>query len=471
MTIPIKKQFKPTLFMSVSTGWAVRNFFQTGIVEKLKNEFKIVIFTLSHIKENLLKQGYGNDITFIILDDLKEPLMWRLFRQLKKKIYMESRKSSTEDIWAKYVKRPFYQKIGGKIIRSLLNVIDPIKLLNFIEWVDLKINRSKSLTSIFVLHKPAIFFATHASSYFEELLFRTSLAHNIPTVFMVLSWDHISSKIVLSKKYHSVFVWNTLTKSEILRTYPSYGDNQIKVVGIPQCDIYNDKPQISYKEWCESYGLNPDKKTILFSTMPQVRHNEQHIIIENLLRTIVDGEKLPKDLQILIRCHPLDNTNKYDLLLKNYPVAINKSTLPIGMPQDKWLPSRNEMTTARDCLYFCSIDINIFSTVTLEAAYFNKPIIHIAFDPSPVNNRIPCREYYNFDHFKNITNMEASKMVYSFKDLYEAINYYLENPVINTLERKLLVDSYFSVEIGKASDNAVNELINLKKNNQFIVSS
>ena len=89
MTIPIKKQFKPTLFMSVSTGWAVRNFFQTGIVEKLKNEFKIVIFTLSHIKENLLKQGYGNDITFIILDDLKEPLMWRLFRQLKKKIYME----------------------------------------------------------------------------------------------------------------------------------------------------------------------------------------------------------------------------------------------------------------------------------------------------------------------------------------------------------------------------------------------
>ena len=143
-------------------------------------------------------------------------------------------------------------------------------------------------------------------------------------------------------------------------------------------------------------------------------------------------------------------------------VAINKSTLPIGVPQDKWLPSRNEMTTARDCLYFCSIDINIFSTVTLEAAYFNKPIIHIAFDPSPVNNRIPFREYYNFYHFKNITNMEASKMVYSFKDLYEAINYYLENPVINTLERKLLVDSYFSVEIGKASYNVVNELIKHK---------
>jgi len=27
---------KPILFMSASTGWAVRNFFQTGIVEKLK---------------------------------------------------------------------------------------------------------------------------------------------------------------------------------------------------------------------------------------------------------------------------------------------------------------------------------------------------------------------------------------------------------------------------------------------------
>lgn len=40
---------KPVMLISISTGWAVRHFFQTGIIEKLKENFKIVIFTTTII--------------------------------------------------------------------------------------------------------------------------------------------------------------------------------------------------------------------------------------------------------------------------------------------------------------------------------------------------------------------------------------------------------------------------------------
>ena len=453
---------KPILFMSASTGWAVRNFFQTGIVRKLNEHFEIIVFTTSQIKEGLVSQGYGGDLTFIVLDKFSEPLTWRLLRQLKKKIYMESRRSATEVIWEKYTKRPIYQKIGGKMIRGLIQIIKPGRLLDLIESVDSKINRNNELSEIFLSHRPVIFFATHASSFFEELLLKNSLDNGTPAVYMVLSWDHLSSKIVLNKKYQSVFVWNKMTKSEILSTYTSYNDNQIKIIGVPQYDIYGKKTKISRLEWCRLYGLNPNWPVILFSTMPQVRHNQQHIIIERLLEEIAKGDKLPNNLQVLIKCHPFDNTDKYDSLPAKYPVSIYRSSLRLGLSQACWIPSKEEMEASRDCLFFCDININIFSTVTLEAAYFGKPIIHIAFDPSPIKNRIPCKEYYNFEHFKKIAGMKAARMVYSYEDMFLAINDYLKNPGLDSEKRMDLVKEYFTVEPGFASGNLVKELVDLK---------
>jgi hypothetical protein len=452
----------PIMAISVSSGWAVRNFFQTGIIEKLKDSFRLLVFTTSVIHENLTAHGYGSMIDFVVREDLFEPLSWRLFRQFKKKLYLEGRRSSTEKIWGKYVKRPFYQKFGGKVIQSIVRIVDVNWLLGKVEDLDFAINNCRHIDKIFKHYKPCIFFATHASTYFEESLLHASIKNKIPTVFMLLSWDHLSSKVVLSRKYKFLFVWNKITKSEINETCIAYSDDQIKVVGVPQYDCYKEKPTISYEEWCHKYELDPAKRTILFSTMPQIRHEQQHVILENLLRTMRDGKKLPRDMQILIKCHPFDNTTKYDYLLKqNYPVGICRTTLPIGAPQEDWFPSIEEMFTSRDALFFCDININIFSTVTLEAAYFDKPIIHIGFDPHPIKNRIPCIEYYNFEHFKNITNSGASVLVENHEALIGAIYMYLNSPSYKADKRKLLVDMYFFKQDITAADAVVKYLTHM----------
>jgi hypothetical protein len=158
-------------------------------------------------------------------------------------------------------------------------------------------------------------------------------------------------------------------------------------VGIPQYDLYADKPKLSYANWCQKHGLDPARRTILFSTMPQQRHDQQHIILAELLKAILGGTKVPGDLQLIVKCHPFDYFD-YEKLLRNYPAAIYRNSVAQGHELEDWLPSQTEMETSRDCLYFCSININIFSTVTIEAAYFDKPIIHIAFDPLPV--KINC---------------------------------------------------------------------------------
>ena len=435
---------KPVMAMSVSTGWVVRNLFQTGVVAGLREKFRLLVITTPTIHENLVRHGYAAGLEVVVRTDLDEPRSWRYLRQIKKKLYMDSRHSATDAIWEKYVRRPFYQKLGGAVISGTLRLLDARRLLSIAETADLRLNNSEIAERILEQYGPVLLFATHASSYFEESLLHAAIRMKVPVVFMVLSWDHLSSKVVLSGRYARVLVWNPVTKSEILQTTDAYAPEQIEVVGVPQFDCYAERPSISYEEWCRKYGLDPTRRTIVFSTMPQVRHDQQHIVIEGLLDAIRLERELPAALQVLIKCHPFDNTNKYDFLLaRGYPVGICRSTLPVGAVQDEWFPSAEEMYVSRDALYFCSVNVNIFSTVTLEAAFLDKPIVHIAYDPYPVENRIPCREYYNFDHFRNITASGASILVERDADLAGAIRTSLECPEQRAANRRVLVQEYF----------------------------
>ena len=435
---------KPLLAMTVSTGWAVRNFFQTGIVAGLREEFRVLVVTTPAIHARLVEQGYADAVECIVRDDLLEPRSWRYLRQLRKKLYMDSRGSATDAIWERYVRRPVYQQVGGRLLSGLVRLLDARRLLGVAEWFDFTFNRSARADAILARYRPDLVFATHASSYFEESLLHESVRRAIPVVFMVLSWDHLSSKVVMSGRYDRVIVWNRVTKSEILATTDAYDEAAIKVVGVPQFDCYAVRPALTYAQWCARHRLDPARRTVLFSTMPQVRHDQQHVILRRLLEAIREGRGLPGDLQVLIKCHPFDNTDQYDSLLDgSFPVAIQRSTLAVGQAQDDWFPSAVEMEVSRDALFFCSVNINIFSTVTLEAAFLDKPIVHVAFDVGPVTNRIPCREYYRFDHFRHIADSGASILVESFDELFEALRRSLQHPEERAPQRRALVQDYF----------------------------
>jgi hypothetical protein len=453
---------KPVLVMSVSTGWAIRNFFQTGVVERLCDDFKVVVLATPSAHDGLVKLGFADKVTLVSIEVGREPLSWRLIRQLKKKVYMEGRNSSTEAIWEKYHPRPLYQRIGGRMVKAAIRLANSWRLYCGLDSLGFHLNVDTRFVQVLKQHRPVLYFATHASSYFEECLLRNAQAQKLPVAFMVLSWDHLSSKIVLSRRFDSFLVWNEHTRREIVGTYPCYKPEQIHVVGIPNYDLYAEKPSHSYESWCQKYGLDPACRTILFSTMPQSRHEQQHLIIEELLQAITHGVDLPSDLQVLIKCHPFDDSDEYDKLLGRYPVAIHRTGLAPGQTQDEWIPSSHEISSSRDCLHFCSININIFSTVTIEAAYFDKPIIHIAFDPNPpAPGRIPCHEYYNWDHFKPIVDSNASLMARSYAGLFDAIRRYLECPELLAAERRSLVEMYVGQQIGTASECVATQLAKL----------
>lgn len=460
---PLGASKPPELFITVSTPWAIRNYFTTGIVRELARHANVTALTTEHLASCLRRDGHTSYVRIATWESGDEPLRWRLARQLRKKLYMETRRVHTERIWSRYSRRPLYQRLSAPIISAAVRLFDASRGLEVASSLDRALNRSNVFQDQFRGHQSALLFATHADTYFEESVLRSAHASGIPSALMVLSWDHLSTKVVLSPSYERLLVWTDLQRDEVLSNYPSYAPEQVRVVGIPHYDPYFDPTRTSRAAWCSRYGLDPAKRTLVFYSMPQSRHDSQHLIVERLAAAIELGAELPKDLQILIKCHPFDDPACYAAAVDRFPhVRMFSTAKHSDEPATNWLPDPQEIENARDCFVFADVTCNIYSTVTIEAALFDKPIIHIAFDAAPLRpGRVPCSEYYNFTHFKPIVEMDASTLVYSQNEFHRALRDALESPGTRSTQRRALATRFVGPMDGRSTPRVVHELLDL----------
>lgn len=448
------------LFVTASTPWAIRNFFHTGIIERLARNYEVIVFTTPTLECALKREGYTRYVRTVVFDHAEEPRLWKWSRQIRKKLYFEMRSTATEALWHKYGGRPWVHRMGGRIIAATSRVVSAPRALSWLSTLDGWLNRSQVFAELFSESKNALLFSTYTNCYFEDAILRSAHAQRIPAVLMILSWDHISTKVVLSPIYQKILVWTDLQKAEILATYPWVKAEQIGVTGVPQFDGYSTPTETTKTAFCARYGLDPQKRTLVYYSMPQVRHCHQHIILEAMAEAIAAGDSLPSNLQILIKCHPFDDYSLYEPIAERYAhVAIQRTTLLPGSDPLTWIPNASEMEISKDILTFADVTVNIYSTVTVEAAYFDKPIVHIAFDAGDLPaGRIPCREYYNFTHFKPIVDTGASTLAYSQAELHTAVCEALAHPEYRRESRRVLSAAWTGPMDGCAGERVVNEI-------------
>lgn len=448
---------KPRLFITASTPWAIRNYFQTGIVRALAADHDVIVFTTAALEQALIRDGHAAYIRTIRFEQCPEPRAWRISRQIRKKLYFETRSVETEAIWERYGGRPLLHRIGGRLIAAASRMLSGERMLRALSVLDARVNRSNVFAELFRESPDALLFATHTNGYFEDAILRSAWAHGIPAALMILSWDHLSTKVVLTPMFEHILLWTDLQKDEVLDTYPWIRPDQVHVTGIPHFDGYVAPTSTSREAWCAEYGLDPARRTLVYYSMPQVRHCHQHVIVEAMADAIAAGRELPPDLQILVKCHPFDDYSLYRPLAERYPhVAVQDTTLPPGADPMGWIPKREELQISRDILAHADVTVNIYSTVTVEAAYFDKPIVHVAFDPGSLPpGRIPCREYYNFTHFRPIVETGASALAYSQDELHAAIREALAHPERRREQRRALSAAWAGPMDGHSSDRVI----------------
>jgi len=446
------------ILLSLQSGWAVRNIFYTGIADQLAQTCEVVIIVPKYFHTRVLEQVRTKNIIVEAIEPRPEPMTWRFLRQLRKKVFLEVTHNETERIKERAESRKIYQRIGGVILHHICQLPNGAKLISLTEDIDFSVNKDILFASLLEKYHPSLVVGNSPFYYTEESLMRASMKKGIRCICFIPSWDNIS-KGIINQRFHRVLAWNEVLRHEVLSGYPKYSNEKVKVVGVPQFDIYNLPPALEYAAWCRQFGLDPTHRTILYSTEPQIRYSYDPVIVERILEGIKSG-RLPNDIQVLVRCHPFDDASRYKHLLGKYHVGIFSSSRDPGELDVRWLPPQDELSRLRDCLVFSSMNINVASTMSIDAAACGKPILNIAFDGDvSLPYERSGRRIYDYAHYKRVVATGAVRVCYNYDELFKGINDYLNNPQLDSEKRSALVKMMCTYNDGKSSQRCIAELL------------
>ncbi|KAA0990027.1 glycosyltransferase family protein [Dyadobacter aurulentus] len=202
-------------------------------------------------------------------------------------------------------------------------------------------------------------------------------------------------------------VWNQQMAGEFEKLYSCCGAKpKIHITGVPRFDTYFEKrpatPSIR-------------QKIVLFASSAPKHFPGQCQIVDDLVEYIGSND----DVLLLVRCHPADNPSIYD----QYKAAKNIVIWPPATP-GFWkgtsdFPPLDFLKVLSEMMYSCDVCVQVASTMRLDAAACNKPVISIAYDGKyKVPYKRSVRRLYCYSHQIPLNFLRLDYPVFSKEELF-----------------------------------------------------
>lgn len=265
---------------------------------------------------------------------------------------------------------------------------------------------------------------------------------------IVYSWDNITTKFNYFIRFQRLAVWNPTMQTEAVN-YLGYRPEQIAVIGVPQFDhYYQFAPQESREEFLQSLGLPPEARYVLYAGGPPESYPWGAEYAGYILKA------LPEHF-VVVRSHPLDATDCYRVIEDHPRVRIFQPGVPgkdSARSRGFWLPQGDEAYSLAVQIFFAESIVTAYSTVTLDSLFLNRPVINITFDGCNSPFIVSMREYYETEHYRQITNSGAVPLVDSPAALTEALNtvdQWWPNRASQVRALKSLIDPFADGQAGR----------------------
>jgi hypothetical protein len=285
----------------------------------------------------------------------------------------------------------------------------------------------------------------------------------IPTATFIFSWDNLTSKSRMAAAFDHYLVWSRHMGHDLQRIYSGISEHAIHIVGSPQFDCYSDKSLLwSRTEFFERACGDPDKPLVCYSggdttTCPE---DPQHVDV--LMRLVASGQ-VRRQPQVLLRPAPVDAGGRYEEVRTRHPALIVAQPRWSNAKRHDWMrvvPSREDVQFLANLTYHADVNVNVASTMTLDFAIRNKPVINIAFDvasPPPFGTTL-WDWHYQKEHYQPVIELGAARIARSTAELAAEINESLTNPGEREESRRKLVDLELGVPVGQSGTRIVEVL-------------
>jgi hypothetical protein len=450
------RTFEKTLFIILDAGTAIRNILRTDVFRVLKEQpwLRTVIF--SPITDAEFREEFEAENVVV------EPIQFWRPNPLVKTL-----RSLRKDIWSEQFELARFNEKRTKKFRLLSTFVTAAFLRNAppekIERAVNRIERSEAKFTpslgdeYFEKYKPDLVFYT--TLYSRDLCLEIGARQRgIKTAAFILSWDNPTTKGPFPVRPDRAILWNDILKHELM-TYHGYAADDLYVAGVPQFDIYTHRDQFLAREaFFKKWKLDPAKKLITFTTGTRGTSPYDDQVVDLLGQKVRQGV-FKQPCQLMVRLHPKDLPELY-IRFEGRPEMVIQSPGRRAKTNDSWNPTREDMYGLAELMCYSDVVVNMASTITIDAAAFDTPVVNTAFDGYKDQPYLrSSRRYYDYEHYKRVVDTGGVKISYSLDELIRHIQEYLDNPKLDAEGRARIREEQSYKLDGKASQRIAEFLI------------
>jgi CDP-glycerol glycerophosphotransferase (TagB/SpsB family) len=158
----------------------------------------------------------------------------------------------------------------------------------------------------------------------------------------------------------------------------------------------------------------------------------------------------------------VDDGRRYDPVRGRYPELLYAEPRWIHDGSGDWsrvVPLPEDVAFLADLVRHSDLNVNVASTMTLDFAVRDKPVVNVAFDVAdPPPFAVPLWEhYYRFEHYRPVVELGAARFARSAEELARHVNAYLADPALDRDARRRLVE----LEIGVPPEDSSERILDV----------
>jgi hypothetical protein len=308
--------------------------------------------------------------------------------------------------------------------------------------------------ALFARERPDLVVTPTSGLYFSEgpLLARADRAR-VPAIAIDLSWDHFTTKTAPLRRVAAMSVWNEAMRDQAVEIH-GYRPEQICVAGVPQFDVYADRARLSDREtFFERIGADPAKKLITLTTVPPVLYRHHTRVVEALANAI-GSCSFGQPAQLLVRVHPRDDLEAYTEVGSPPGVIVEKPFRTGRVAEGSVVdPTHDDRRHLANTLLHSDVIVNVASTIAIEAAICDTPVVNIGFDGEEQRPLLDsAARYYRYTHYRPLVDAGAVRVANSPSELIELARAYLHDPARDRAGRARAVEELCYRADGHASE-------------------
>jgi CDP-glycerol glycerophosphotransferase (TagB/SpsB family) len=188
---------------------------------------------------------------------------------------------------------------------------------------------------------------------------------------------------------------------------------------------------------------------------------DEPALVQAFVERLAASEALG-DLHLVVRLHPLETGARWDTVRESSSrvTLMSASTTPSVDGRVPWLTLHDQARLVSTLLHAAAC-INIASTMTLDAAILDRPVIGVEFSGEPAAPRDILYEEYGAEHYRPLVERGGLRLARRWDELLDLVRDAIRSPERDAAQRADMVRHECGLMDGRAAERVAEEIARL----------